>query len=160
VKREPLSTRCPARLPTRVAEAADHGRHLGVEHRVRQPARQVVEDFHVLAGGVEHLQDLFVLHQPEQRAQVHARGHGVHRLRLVRAGQLHQAQDGPVGAFAHELGIDGDVAGGGEAPAQVLEGLRVGDHRHGRGINGIGRPGKAGRFFPVGCHPLRRRNSN
>ena len=50
-----------------VAIAEHHGRHLGVEDRVRNGAGLVPDDFDVLAGGVKNLQHRLVAHQIEER---------------------------------------------------------------------------------------------
>ena len=66
------------------------------------------EDLDVLPGGVEHLHHRRVGQQLAERVQVDARGLGVDHRDLVVAGKLHDAELRPVGALAHELGIDGD----------------------------------------------------
>ena len=54
--------------PNLVAEPADHGRHLGVEHRMRHLAHGGAEDFQVLSPGMEDLQGLRVVQEGVQRA--------------------------------------------------------------------------------------------
>jgi hypothetical protein len=91
--------------------AAHHRRHLGVEQRARHFVHAQVEDFEILARGVEDLEHLGIGHQFVERGQVDAFGQGVDRRRFVRASDLGQAELGPVGALAHEFGIDRDVVG-------------------------------------------------
>ena len=93
-----------------VAKPGDHRGHLRVEQRARRVAEFEHEDLDVLARGVEHLGDCLVGQQPPERGQIEALGQRVHHRHLVRAGQLHHAEFGPIGPFAHEFGIDGDEA--------------------------------------------------
>ncbi len=46
---------------------------------------------------------------------------GVHHRDFMRAGQLHDAEFRPVGALAHEFGIDGDEILGAEPIAELLQ---------------------------------------
>ena len=92
-----------------LAVAAHHGRELGIEQRGRHLPGQAVEHLDVLACRMEHLKHLRVDHEREQGRQIDVPGQRIDRRVALRAGQLHQAQLGPVGAVAHELGIDGDV---------------------------------------------------
>ena len=95
----------------RIAEAAHHRRHLAIEQRRRHLARKMQEDFHILAGGMKDFQHLRIVHQLEERGQIHARRHGVDRPGFLGSGQLDQAQLRPVGFFPHEFGIDGNEFG-------------------------------------------------
>ena len=95
----------------RVAEAAHHRGDLGIEDRVRHLAGQLKEDFEVLAPGVKHLEDRGIGHQVEQRRQIEAGRERVDRDGLVGSRHLREAQDRPIGALAHELGIDRDELG-------------------------------------------------
>ena len=52
-----------------VAEAADHGRDLGVEHRMRDQAAEMEDDLDVLPRGMEDLGHRLVGHQLEERLQ-------------------------------------------------------------------------------------------
>ena len=56
---------------------------------------------------------------------------GVDHGDLVVAGELHDAELREVGAFAHELGIDGDERFGGEAAAERPERFGGGDQLRG-----------------------------
>jgi len=106
---------------------------LGIEHRRRDLAGQVVEDLQVLPGGMEHLGDPGVLHEREQAVEI------VQRQR-VDAGQepggrdLHQAQPRPVGLLADELGVDGEPVGLCQSVEGLFEGGGVVDQL--RGIHG------------------------
>ena len=71
--------------------ATHHGRHLGVEQRLRHLVHAQVEDFQVLARGVKDLEDLGVGHQLVERGKVDAVGQRVDRCRVVGAGHLRQA---------------------------------------------------------------------
>ena len=71
-------------------------------------AGQIVDDLEVLPAGMEDLEHVLILHeQVEQRLQVDV-GLGVDRRGLVGARDLDQAQVGPIGILAHELGVHGD----------------------------------------------------
>ena len=86
-----------------------HRCDLGVEQRVGDLAGQIVDDLQVLPAGVEDLEDVLILHeQVEQRFQVDVGGLGVDRRGFVDARDLDQAQVGPIGILAHELGVHGD----------------------------------------------------
>ena len=56
---------------------------------------------------------------------------GVDHVGLRGGGDLYQAQLGPVGLVADELGIDGDVRGAGDAPAERGECVVGCDEDHG-----------------------------
>ena len=88
-----------------VAIAEHHGRHLGVEDRMRDGAGLVPDDLDVLAGGVKHLQHGLIAHQVEERLEVDAFGQRVDNDRFLRARHLHDAKQGVVGRFPQELGI-------------------------------------------------------
>ena len=53
--------------------------------------------------------------QVEQRRQVDALGLGIDRRGFLVVGDLDQAQIGPIGVFAHELGVDRDEVVGAHA---------------------------------------------
>ena len=90
----------------RLAEAADHGRDLGVEDRMRDHARQMMNDFNVLARGVEHLQHPLIDHEVEEGLKVEPRREAVDQhLGAVRR-HLDEAELRPKGLLAHELGVD------------------------------------------------------
>ncbi len=115
-----------------VAEAGDHCRDLGVEQRDRRDAALVMEYLDVLFGRVHHLEHVFIRDQVAERREIDAVGERIDDRLVFRARDLHQAQDRPEGALAHELGIDGDIVGGGQPVAKGGEGVRVGNHVHGR----------------------------
>ena len=53
-----------------VAEAADHRRNLGVEHRMRNQAAQIEDDLDVLPRGMKDFRHRLVGHQLEERRKV------------------------------------------------------------------------------------------
>ena len=111
----------------RVAEAADHGRDLGVEQRRRHRAGQVEEDLDVLARGVEDLEELGSAISAKSGARSMPGASGSIAAASSGPGDLHQAELRPVGLVAHELGVDGDEVGVGLALAEGGE--RVGSDR-------------------------------
>ncbi len=56
-----------------IAETADHRGDLRIEDRMRDQIAEVKDDFDVLPGGMKHLDDLFIGHQPEKRSKIKAR---------------------------------------------------------------------------------------
>ena len=125
-----------------VAEPADHRRDLGIEDRRGDAAVEVVENLDVLARGVEHLEHAGVAHQREQRRQIDVRRQRIDRRRLVRRGNLHQAQARPERGVAHEFGVDGDVARSRQPLAKGAKRPGVGDEMHGRVYTRFGSGGK------------------
>ena len=121
-----------------VAIAADHRRDLGVEHRRRDQGGEIVEDFHILSRRVEHLDHVLVRHQFEQRRKIDAVGERIDdRGVLVSVAglrDLDQAELRPVGALAHELGVDGDEGGLGIFGGQPGQGIGGGNHVHGASV--------------------------
>ena len=110
------------------AEPERHRRDLGIEQGVGGPARQIEDDLDVLAAGVEDLEHMLVVHeQVEQGGKIDPVRLGVDRRGLLAIGHLEQADVRPVGILAHELGIDRDEVGSGEAFTEFFEGLGVGD---------------------------------
>ena len=78
---------------------------------------------------MEDLEHVLVVHeQVEQRLQVDV-GLGIDRRGLVDARDLDQAQVGPIGILAHELGVHGDEWMFGEAVDEGLEVVRLGNQR-------------------------------
>jgi hypothetical protein len=84
---------------------------------------------------VKDLEHAGVGHQRQQRSEVDAGRQRIDERRLVRPGDLHQAELRPVGLVAHEFGVDGDeigprlgVAEGGERGGRL-------DNLHGRPIH-------------------------
>src|SRR5439155_2364550 len=71
----------------------------------------------------------------QQRRQVDPFGQRVDRHRFLRAGHLHDAEDRPIGALAHELGIDGDELRALLTGAEGGERVAVGDQVHRRGYS-------------------------
>jgi len=68
-----------------------------------------VDDLEVLAAGVEHLQHLVVDdEQVEQGLQIDSVCLGIDRRSFIDRCDLDQAQVGPIGILAHELGVHGD----------------------------------------------------
>ena len=118
----------------RVAEAAHHRGHLGVEDGVRHIAGQMKEDLEILARRVEHLEGRRVGHQRQQRRQIDPFGQRVDRHRFLRAGHLHDAEDRPIGALAHELGIDGSELRAFLPDAEGGKRVGVGDQLHRGGL--------------------------
>ena len=112
-------------VPHRVAEAAHHGGDLGVEQGRGNGAVQLVEDLDILARRVEDLEHLGIRHELQERRQLDALGQGIDDGGLVGPRDLDEAEPRPIGPFPHELGIDGDVIGLLEAPAEPGEGRRV-----------------------------------
>ena len=115
------------RIADLLAVPERHRRDLRVEQRVGHLAGQIVDDLEVLAAGVEDLEHLLVLHeQVEQRLEVDIRL-GIDRRRFVGARDLDQAEVGPIGVLAHELGVHGDEGLLGEAVDEGLEVVRLGN---------------------------------
>ena len=86
-----------------------HCGDLGVEQRVWHLACQVVDDLQILPTRVEDLQDILIGHEKVQQGlEVDAVRLRVDRRRFLTAGNLNQAEVGPVGIFAHELRVHGD----------------------------------------------------
>ena len=114
----------------RFAVAAHHGGDLGVEQRHRHLAHAQVEDFQVLTGGVEDLEDLLVGHQLVERRQINTVRQRIDRCGFVGPRHLGQAEPGPVGAFPHELGIDRDEFGVGQGLAESRQIVGRGNQFH------------------------------
>lgn len=103
------------------AQPQRHGGDLGVEQRLRRLAGEIVDDFQILPAGVEHLQHRLFHEQLQQRRQIEIGALGIDGGGFVRAGDLHQAQIGVIGALAHELGINRDEISGSPAGAKLFE---------------------------------------
>ena len=114
----------------RVAKAGDHRRHLAVEYRCRHVATQMMEDFEILARGVEDLEDAFVGHQFEKRREVHPVGQWIDDRRVVGSGDLHQAEQRPKRGLAHELGVDRDIVRARKARAESRKVVGTGNRFH------------------------------
>ena len=110
-----------------LAEPRHHGGDLGVEQRPRHVAEAEDEDLDVLPRGVEHLHHRLVGEQFAERGEVDVRRLRIDHRDLVFAGKLHDAELRPVGALAHEFGIDGDELFRREPVAEGLEGFGGGD---------------------------------
>ena len=114
-----------------IAEAAHHGGDLRVEQRRRHGAAQAVEDLDVLTRRVEDLENLRIGHEAEEGGEIQTFRQRVDDGSVVGPGELHQAELRPVGPDPHELGIDGDVIGFGQALAKPGEGGAIGNDLHG-----------------------------
>jgi hypothetical protein len=68
-------------------------------------------------------------HQFQQRRQVQPVRFGIDRGRFLLVADLNEAQIRPIGVLAHELRVHGDKGMLGEALAQGLERVGVGDQR-------------------------------
>ena len=79
---------------------------------------------------MEDLQDLGIGHQLVERGEVDAFGQRVDRRGVLGARHLGQAELGPVGALAHELGVDGDELGVGQGLAEGRQVVGRGDEFH------------------------------
>ena len=79
---------------------------------------------------MKDLEHLGVGHQLVERTKVDPFGQGVDRRRVFGPRHLRQAEFGPVGALAHEFGIDGDEFGVGQGLAEGGEFVRLGDEFH------------------------------
>jgi hypothetical protein len=92
---------------------------------------------------MEDLEDLGVEHQLVERGEVDAFGQRVDRGRVVGAGDLGQAELGPIGPLTHELGVDGDKLGIGERLTKGGQLVGRGDELHwGRSIDLAAAPAK------------------
>ena len=112
------------------AKAERHGGDLGVEHRMRRLAGQIMDDLDVLAAGMEDLEHVLIIDQQvEQGRKVDARRLGIDRRGLAGVGDLDQTEFGPVAILAHELGIHRDIGGFGHAGAEIGKRLAVGNQR-------------------------------
>ena len=128
-------------VPHLVAKPGHHGSDLRIEDWRGHSAKQVQEDFDVLPGGVEHLDHGRVGEQGRERCQIQPSRLRIDDGHVVRTAKLHNAQLWVVGAFTHELGVDGDERLGGQAGAQGGERVGGGDQDRG---------GEAGRVLGHG----------
>ena len=78
----------------------------------------MIEDFQVLPGGVEDLQQPRIGQQVQQGREIESRGKGVDGSGVVGPGDLDHAELRPIGPLAHELRVDGDEVGLGYASAE------------------------------------------
>src|SRR5690606_8529769 len=92
-----------------------------------------------LAGGVEHLEDALVRHQVQHGGEVEARRQRIHRDRLFGPRELDEAELRPVGAVAHEFGVDGDVGRSALTGAEGFERLGIGNEHRAFSYNGAER---------------------
>ncbi len=107
-----------------------HRRDLGIEQRMRRRAGHLADNLEVLTTGMDDLEDILVPGQQiHQRRQIDVLGERIDRGGLVFIGDLNKAQDRPIGAFAHELGIDRDERGFRQAFAQLGKRARIGNER-------------------------------
>ncbi len=132
----------------RVAEARDHGDHLGVDDRARDGAGALEEDLDILPGGMEHLGHRGGDHQVVERLEVEPGGQRVDGDRLLGPGDLDQAENRPIGLVAHELGVHGDELRRFLPPAEGGELCAVGDGDHAGTLYSVKAPaGEASRLF-------------
>ena len=118
------------RITDLLAEPERHGRDLRIEQRMRGAARQVEDDFEILAARMKDLQYVLVVDQQvEERREIQTICLGIDGRGFFRIGDLHQAQVRPIGILAHEFGVDCDEVGLGEALAQLQQRVAVGDQR-------------------------------
>ena len=110
VQRHARDLRRKRGVPDLLTVPGHHRRHLCIKHRQGHAAAHAEERLHVLRRGVEHLQDLLIVHKVEERSEVDVGGEGIDRRRLVLKSHLNQAEPGPVGLFPQELGVYRDVA--------------------------------------------------
>ena len=114
----------------RIAIAENHGRHLGVDDRVRDCLGHVPDDFDVLPRGMKHLGNAFRRHQCKQRRKIEPGGQRVDDDSLFGGGHLRDAQQRVIGGLAQEFGIDRDERMLRHPPANRREGIRRGDQIH------------------------------
>ena len=112
-----------------VTEAADHGRDLRVEDRMRHEIAKVVDNLDILARCMKDLDHLTIGHQLEEWLEVEALRQRIDENLRRRARHLDQAELRPEGGLAQELGIDGDEVRLGELGAGVFEGSSRFDHQ-------------------------------
>ena len=150
-------SRVPAGVAGRLADAAAEHRSeqvavAGLRAGADEPGRQLrveqvgdlgppgaAEDRHVLAAGVEHDLDGRIAQQLRHRRDVHPAAQRIDQIdawtaavRRVVHGDLDQAQERPVAALGHELGVDPD-------PALLARDRRRGGDvlRGGEGVGGV-----------------------
>ena len=86
-----------------------HHRDLGVEDGVGRLAGEIIDDFDVLPARVEDLEHVFIVaEQVPERLEIDPVGQRIDGGGFLLVPDLHQAEFGPVGVFAHEFGIDAD----------------------------------------------------
>ena len=112
----------------RFAETADHGRNLRVENRVRNQIAAIDDNFDVLPRRVKHLDHGRVRHQIKKWFEINAFRQGVNNALILRTCHLDQAEFGPVGRLAQELGVNGDIVVACKAGAEG--GKRLGRCNH------------------------------
>ena len=122
------------RVADRFAEAADHGRDLGIEDRVGDDAGKMMHDFDVLAARMEHLQDPLIHHEVEKGFQIKARREAVDQDLGAFARHLDEAELRPEGLLAHELGVEGHKRGLGQLRAGFGQFFGTRDQMHGADI--------------------------
>ena len=92
-------------------------------------AGQVEDDLDILPAGMEDLEHILVVDQQVRAAGVRSIPSAFGSIAAASSliGDLEQAQVGPIGVLAHELGVDRDEVGLREPFAQLFEGLGVGN---------------------------------
>jgi len=94
-------------IADRIAKAAHHRGHLGIEHRVRHITGQVKENLEILACRVEHLEGRGIGHQRQERRQIDPSASA--SIATAFSGRPPARRRGSaIGPLAHELGIDGN----------------------------------------------------
>ena len=93
-----------ARIAHGEAQIQVAGGQLGVEQRLRQGAGQALEDFQVLAAGMQHLDHARVVQQRGERRPV-ADAQRIDQHGLPTIADLHQTGDRIEGVDPHELGV-------------------------------------------------------
>ena len=121
----------------RFAEAAHHRRDLGIEQRGRdRAAGDVVEDFQILTRRVQNLEHARQVEKLDHRLERDALGQRIDGgADAVGAGDLHQAELWPIGALAHEFGIDADERLFGEPGTQFGKCRGLGNQFHVYALN-------------------------
>ncbi len=79
---------------------------------------------------MEHLEDAPFCHQLEQRRQVDPRRQRIDRYRFLGTGYLDEAENRPIGALAHELGVDRNKARTRLSRTEARQRVGFGNHRH------------------------------
>ncbi len=91
---------------------------------------QIPDDFQVLPGGMEDLDDVGVGHQLEKRREVQPFRDGVDGGGVIVAGDLDDADFWPKGRFAEKFRIDGDEGVFGKGLANGGQSAGIRDEAH------------------------------
>jgi hypothetical protein len=102
-----------------VGDAEHAGGDLGVEHVLGGEAGFEPGDFDILVASVADLFEGRVGEKlPEREEGLAVEGEGVDHFDALGGGDLNEAEDGEVGGFADEFGVEGEGAGGAEVVAE------------------------------------------